>query len=350
MPNEGIPVPVVAKSRAYIIWIFVGIALLAGLIILGYLAYKSISDKNEQLRSEIIQFKQLTETLVRSSNNWTTKDDLRKSLANLLTPEDLRALERDIKAQGARLSAVGRTIGVISGRIAKLEESDSVGEENPNVEKCADGRLIDTHKYTQRPQNKRLKDSNDASVADVSFDASKKTPWNYEVFAKQFKLATIVSQRPSGQYIFHHNLKYSTTADGKKEYPIKITESTFQQTPLESMFYWINPKLDMNLFAGGKVLSFADGYGRKEKTLSLGVDLGLSLSSYGETKLDSWWRFFRFGAGYDAYRNAGRVSFSPAMFNIGKIIPLITNMYLTPQVAFDTGGGMIINLGIGPQL
>lgn len=114
---------VVPKSKWPVVGFIVGVGLLFGLLVLGYLAYKKLFDENTKLRAEITEFKQLTETLVRSSNEWTTKKDLKEYLSNLLTAEDLKKLQKDINNQGSRISAVGRTIGVLSGRIADLEKA-----------------------------------------------------------------------------------------------------------------------------------------------------------------------------------------------------------------------------------
>lgn len=340
---------VVPRSRLPVIGFVVGLAIVIGIGVVGYLAYQRLMSENIKLRSEITEFKQLTETLARSSTKWTTKDDLKDSLKHLLTAEDLKELQKDIRRQSARISAVGRTVGQINGRIAKLEESDQQGEVNENVAKCDDGRLIDTHRYTERTQTKRVKDSNEASVADVTFNAAKKKPWDYKLFGKNYNLTTVVSKKESGQLNFHHTLKYQTEADGNKEYPIKLASSEFQQVQLGNKMYWLNPQLDLGVYAGIKALD-VPVFGNNKTLGSVGVDLGLSLSSYGENKVDSWWRFLRIGAGYNANRRAFQASLSPALFNLGKVLPLINNLYIGPSVGLDTGGGMTINLGLGVGL
>ena len=114
--------------------------------------------------------------------------------------------------------------------------------------------------------------------------------------------------------------------------------------------YWFNPILDINAFIGGNVYPFANWSGNPTSTLSTGFDLGVSFSSYGETRADSWFRLFRLGVGYDAARRAASFSFAPFAFNIGKPLPLITNLFLTPRISFDSAGGLVVGVGIGPQL
>lgn len=341
---------IVTPSRFNSITTMVGVLLILGLIVVGYFGWKKLTSENARLQSQITEFKQLTETLVRSSNKWVTKSDLESQTKDLLTKEDFKALENDLDDLDARLTAVGRTIGSVKRKVASLEKSDSEGPENPKVVKCDDGRLIDVHGYTKRPQIKELKDSKEAPVADVKFDASKGKPWSYDVHRRDHKLVTVVGKRESGQLTFHHKLEYSIPSkDSKKWYSIDLMSSDYMQVPLKSKMFWFNPILDLNFFAGGKVYEFVNGPGNPGNIISIGVDIGLSLSSYGETRADSWFRLFRIGAGYNAERRAAHFSFAPFAFNLGKPLPLFTNLYLTPQLGLDTGGGMTVNLGIGPQ-
>jgi hypothetical protein len=338
-------------SRLTSILSFALVALLIGAVIVGYFAYKSLMDENAKLQNEVVQFKQLTESLVRSSTKWATKKDLETDLKDLMTKDDLKLLQKDLDKLDSRLTAVGRTVGSVKRKVAKLEASDREGKENPPVKICKEtGDPIDVHGYTKKVQIKELKDSNTAPVARAEFDAAKKKPWNYEVYGKEYKLTTVVGKKDSGQMTFHHQLKYAIPSkDPNKLYPVNILSSDYKQVPEKSKWFWLNPRLDVNFIAGGAVYKFADGPGRSDNILSMGADVGISLSSYGPTKVDSWFRMFRFGLGYNIERQAASLSFAPFAFNLGKPLPLLTNLYLTPQVAIDTGGGLTVNMGIGPQ-
>ena len=326
------------------------VILIAAVIVLGYFIWKEISEENQRLRSEVVQFKELTETLVRSSTNWATKEDLEDRLKDLLTKDDLNALEDDLDELDSNLKAVGKTVGSIKRKVSDLEKSDNEGPENPNVEVCDDGRLIDVHEYTKNPQVKEIKDIQEAPVAQVQFDASKKKPWKYEVYDRQYNLVTVVGKKDSGQLTFHHKLEYSVPGiDPDLSYNIDIFSSDFIQVPLKNKMFWFNPIMDLNFFVGGRVYGFADGPGRPKSVFSTGADMGISLSSYGETEADSLFRFFRIGVGYNAERQAAHFSIAPFLYNIGKPLPLLTNLYLAPQVGIDTSGGITVNLGIGPH-
>lgn len=340
---------IIAGSRLNsILTAFVAV-LAIGLIIVAYFTWKSLRDENQLLRNEIVESKKLTDTLIRSSTKWATKDDVVAALSGLVTKEDLNKIQNDLNSLGSRLSAVGQTIGTIKAKIAQLEASDREGPENP-VATCSDGKIIDVHGYTKKPQIKELEDSNKAPLANVQFDASKEKPWSYEAYRRDYKVVTVVGKKEDGQLTFHQQLQYSVPDKNKdKSYNIELLSSEYLQVPLKNQMFWFNPILDVNIFVGGNLYPFAQWSGRPDSMFSFGADIGLSLSSYGETKADSWFRLFRLGVGYDAERRAGHFSFAPFAFNIGKPLPLLTNLYLTPQIAIDTAGGLILGLGIGPH-
>ena len=179
---------VIIKSSKFQSFATVGsVVLIVAVIVLGYFIWKDISEENQKLRNEVVQFKELTETLVRSSTNWATKEDLEDRLKDLLTKEDFKALEGDLDGLGAKLKAVGKTVGSIKKKVSDLEDSDDEGPDNPNTEVCDDGRLIDVHEYTKNPQIKEIKDIQDAPIAEVEFDASKEKPWKYEVYDREYE-------------------------------------------------------------------------------------------------------------------------------------------------------------------
>lgn len=347
MPEERIVVATSSKINS-ILTAFVAV-LAVGLIIVAYFTWKSLKEENSKLRDEIVSFRQLTETLVRSSTTWATKADVNAALSNLVSKEDFKAIQDDLNKIGARLSAVGQTVGSIRSRIAQLESSDREGPERPGIV-CEDGKLVDVHGYTKKVQIKEVEDSNKAPVANVQFDASKDKPWNYETYRRDYKMITVVGKKEDGQLTFHQQLQYSVPdKDKEKKYNIELLSSEYLQVPLKNQMFWFNPILDLNMFVGGNVYPIGMWSGRPDSIFSFGGDIGFSFSSYGETKADSWFRLFRLGAGYDASRQAGHFSFAPFAFNAGKPIPLLTNFYITPQVSIDTAGGLVIGIGFGPQ-
>lgn len=352
MSNENQPqviyLPSPSKVRTIIM---VVVAVVAILIILGIGIYlKKLFDENAKLRTEVTEFKQLTDTLVRASTKWATKADLDDKLKDMLTKEDRAALQKDLDELRASLVAVGKTVGSLGRKVSDLERSTREGPQNPDVEKCADGRLIDKYGYTKAPQIKDMTDVNKAPLAEVSFDASKDKPWKYNVYERKFHLTTAVGKQDSGQMAFYHTLDYEVPEKSDQKYRIKLTSSEYLQVPQYRKMYWWNPLLDIGAFVGANIHSFALGPGRPDGVFSFGAELGISFSSYGYTKADNLWRFFRLGLGYDAERRSGHLSFAPVTFNVGDPLPLLTNLWVYPYVGIDSGGGVLLGGGIGFQL
>lgn len=322
------------------------VVVLAAIAGCGYFL-KGLLDENRRLHSEIVQFKALTETLVRSSTEWATKADVDKRVKELLSKDDLKAVKDDLKALGASLTAVGRTMGSIRRKVSALEKSDREGPRNQEVVQCADGRLIDVHGYTKAPQIKRLEDANKAPVAKVEFNAAESKPWKYTVFERSHRLTTVIGRKDSGQLTFHHVLKYSVPGESDKTFPVKLTASEYLQIPRSRQMFWWTPALDVGVFAGGRAYGIGGDAG---EAFSFGVDLGFSFSSYGRTKADSLLRLFRLGGGYDAQKGAAHFSFSPVQVNIGDPLPLLTNLWLWPYVGLDTAGGLNVGGSVGLRL
>ena len=324
--------------------------LVVGMVVVGYFGWRNMKEENLKLQTEIISSKQLTESLIRGSNQWATKDDLMAMLKDSLTKDELKSLKEDLKKMDSKLKSVGQTVGIIKNKVAKMEKSDNEGPSNDEVVVCeSTGELIDTHEYTKNPQIKELTDVNNAPLATVEFDAASPTPWSYEIFNREYYLTTTVGEKDNGQLIFYHDLKYSIPDVNEDKYLINLTSSEYKQIKGRSKFFWWNPKIDLNVFGGLNVYKFNFGKGRVNNIVSAGADIGISTSSYGETEVNSSFRFIRLGVGYDGERRAGRISFAPVLFNIGKPLPLLTNLYLAPQIGIDTAGGLTLTLGFGPQ-
>lgn len=316
---------------------------LISLIIVVFYFYKQIHEENINLRNEIVEFKNISETIARSSVKWVTKDDLNNHLKNILTKDEVDIIKKDLSILNSRLFSVGQTVGTIRSHIVKLENSTKEGPEN-QVVVCNDGRIIDVYGYTKKAQIKELIDSNAAPLASVQFNASKDKPWSYEVFKRDYKISTVIGKKDSGQLTFHQKLQYVVPeVDKNKTYNIDILSSEFSQTQLKNSMFWFNPILDFNVFLGGEIYKF-----NNNENISYGVDAGLSLSSYGETRADSWFRLFRLGIGYDFGRHLVGLSVAPIMFNAGKPLPLLTNLYIGPRLSVDSSG-LLLNVGIGSQ-
>ena len=176
--------------------------------------------------------------------------------------------------------------------------------------------------------------------------------WNWEDFRLTLKGETTTDGLDSNSVIkIKHNVSYklhmkikaqfiqAKLPNGVDTHYAKLFELDAQNKPigeleltqfevlttnaLASKMQWWNPKIDLGIGAGiNNKLGFA----------WMG-EIGVSLSSYGKTKNDNSWRFFRFGIGVTGEKDMS-LTFSPAQWNLGStgIIPLISNTWIFPFV------------------
>jgi hypothetical protein len=109
------------------------------------------------------------------------------------------------------------------------------------------------------------------------------------------------------------------------------------QKPKQKSMFWWAPHLDLGVFLGmnDKVSLFS------------GASIGFTTSGYGLTKNDLTWKFVRLGADFSS--DTIGLSFSPAQYNLGEVLPLISNLFIGPYISAASNGtkGLGLNLTVG---
>jgi hypothetical protein len=154
----------------------------------------------------------------------------------------------------------------------------------------------------------------------IKGDAIRKT-LSYKLHQK-FRGQLIESKLPTGGRNHYFKL-YELDTEEKKVGEIKLSKfEVLRSEDLPEKMFWWNPKLDLHI-----------GFGINHKVQFSWIgDIGLSLSAYGQTKNDLRWRFFRVGVGTNGQDFS--LSFTPILYNIGKNLPLVSNIYITPSLAY----------------
>tara|TARA_B100000809_G_scaffold265600_1_gene324945 strand:+ start:314 stop:1303 length:990 start_codon:yes stop_codon:yes gene_type:complete len=113
--------------------------------------------------------------------------------------------------------------------------------------------------------------------------------------------------------------------------PLFVQEfSTIKALKSIEKFHWLAPHLDVGV------------------SLSVGTSpevlptLGVSLSGYGATKDDLKWRFLR--GGVEVNEEGVGVSLCPALYNVGKPLPLVSNIWVTACYGHKDTGKILIQL------
>ena len=145
----------------------------------------------------------------------------------------------------------------------------------------------------------------------------------------------------------HENGTFSYTAETYLEnnfvkkskgiqYPLKLKNITFEEMPFKGKKFRFNPRIALG---GGFT------------TESLFPQLNLSVFSYGRTEVDMDWRFLTVGVGQAGDGDDGNKFvgvFTPLEYNIGKLLPIVDNIFVGPSFSVDsdskTGYGALLSV------
>jgi len=119
------------------------------------------------------------------------------------------------------------------------------------------------------------------------------------------------------------------------EPPLRLENfSVVRRRKLLSHFRGVNPKLEIALVGSTPILN---------AKFQIAPEIALSLMSYGDTEDDLRWRFIRVGLSFDG--STVGISASPASYNLGKELPLVSNVWLSPIYIWNEGHGLGMALG-----
>jgi hypothetical protein len=295
-------------------------------------------DLSAQVQQSHVAYKQISETLARAENQMVTKSEL-NAFAKA-TGIDLKAVKKDLKSLGADLSAVGETVASIKGKTIADGESDETIPHDPG-EQPKDCKLCDTHGYTAAIQAKDVK-VGEMPHARVEFDASEAKPWTIKSDDIDVKVTTVLGEGDEDDVtVFYHTvsmLNKSRPELADKEFKLKITSSKFVQTlDNNKEFYWWAPHLDLSL-DNSFVFDAGDDFYR------FGGSIGFSTMAYGRTINDNDWRFLRLGLGINSKENP-YATFEPVRYNLGKFIPIISDLWFGAGVLYDGNWGLSLSIG-----
>ena len=142
---------------------------------------------------------------------------------------------------------------------------------------------------------------------------------------QQFKVQFVETKLPTGARN-HYAKLYELDDKGQNAGELQLTSfEVLRSEEMPAHFMWWDPKLDVALWGGANT-----------KLQGVwGGDLGISIMAYGKTDNDISWKFLRLGVG--ATRFGFEMSFAPVQYNIGVVLPLVSNLWLTPLVGYDFG-------------
>lgn len=156
--------------------------------------------------------------------------------------------------------------------------------------------------------------------------------WKTGVYPLEYNAKVVQAEQVTGQW----NTYVEAWAENNKDpesrgekLPLKITQAEFKQVKevTERMFWW-NPKID-----------FGIGWSSTNSS-TVNFGMGFSAMGYGRTENDLKWRFLRLAFMTDSEFDSYYGSFSPAGYNLGEFLPIISNLWLWPEVTYSDEGKM----------
>lgn len=309
-----------AKDIIYITLIAVG-------LFFGYRLYKDLTAKVE---AQKIAYEQLAENIVRSSSEFVTKSDLNKFGDKISASFDM--MKNDIHKLGGEVVAVGNTIAQLEEYIEKNQASDTIEE----VE------LEDGTKTTA--EFKRIDNKDGLPMAWARYTLGKGLPWDTGTYPLEFHVNTVLGLTEDDQVIPEHELVvYNKGIEELKDtpFPLMITSSDFKQIrPDTKQFFWWAPHIDFGVNGGATLTGHA----------TMGLDIGFSIMAYGHTKNDNDWRLLRASFGLRDKFKEPQFTLSPVGYNLGKVIPIVSDLWLYPTVGFGFSDTYSLGVTIGTTL
>lgn len=261
------------------------------------------------------QLKQVNEEV----QNWIKENDARATDVGILKGK----LNAIMNGQGERIQIVKvpetTIIKGADGEICKLSQInnvDSVSSLGKYVWLDLDG---DGQPDTKT--NKLILPYKDYRI-DIEVDALQNI-FNYSLH-QNFKGEFVKAITKAGGTV--HFIRLNEIDDkGNKIGEIKITDFkvvTENPDKVSKKFFAWNPQIDfgINTNLSNTLKSSVSG------------EIGLSTSSYGQTKDDNDWRFIRLSIGKSGDKYTG--NFSPACWNGGKVIPVVKDLLLCPTIGY----------------
>jgi len=157
--------------------------------------------------------------------------------------------------------------------------------------------------------------------------------WKTGVYPIEYKTNIIQTEQQDGQ----NNTYLESWVENNKDtdsigikLPIMVTIAEFTQVKnTDTEFFIWAPHVNLNVDFGLSSIEY-----------NVGSGLSFSMSGYGKTKNDLSWRFIDAGLSTNGNKVWGKLT--PFSYNMGGMLPLISNTFIGPYVGYEFSGGSIL--------
>jgi len=315
-----------------------------GILVLGagtFIIYKQmeISKRQSAIENSIVEQKEIADNIMRSLSKYSTKEDLEAFAKNQNL--NLDAIRKDLENLNANLVAINNVVVSSKGQTGTGKPSTGTTP-NPNPTPV-DPNNPDPYGYLANRQEFQLNEQFDnvaIPMGKVGFSAWKDKPWDYNIPARTYSVTnTIGTDENQRHYVYN---KF-TVKVGDQSYDLKISSAqTVEQYP-EAKFSFFNPRIYLGIDGGAR---FANKPGEPLVHGEASPNINVGIMSYGRYKNQPDISVLQVGAGYSIDARRPNLSVTPIMYNIGKHLPLMNNLYVGPSVNVDLDGKFSVMGGV----
>jgi hypothetical protein len=327
--------------KSHITTIILAVSLGVVLVLLGKVAWTNhqLTNRTEQLNSQLMQAK------LDVGRAETMFGDASAKIHKLN-----KQIQDEIEARDAEITRYGELKARYDVLVAKKPvtktETIYISEdpiECPNTkfvrgliyEAITDKSLLPLREYTGRLEDFRI--SIDCTITPVPND-QRHIPMSagYQLHQK-FGGQLVETRLPTGG-INHYVTLFEIGPEGQRlddlkldSWEVVVTDETAPK------WFWWTPHLDILGFVGAG----------PENLPYLGGSLGVSFMGYGVTEDDLSWRVLRISGDFGTDVGIG---ITPALYNLGDLIPLISNLWVGPHVSKGLNTTWTLGVVLGAQL
>lgn len=312
--------------------ILLSIGAIIVMIALAFIIYsqRQISERQISIETQLVKQKELVDGITRSQNEYATKDDINKFIKD--NNVNLKSIQDDLGRLGASITAANIVTVHSSGQVTNNVPSTTTGGINP-----VPVTIPDPFGYLHSTQLLSLNENFGNTlvpIGQIGFSAWQQAPWNVDILPRTYKVVNVIGTDENQRAYVYNKF---TVQVNNKSYDVKIdTAETKQEFPEAKWSLW-NPRLFLGM-DGGVTIQKVKG--------EFVPNVNVGIMSYGRYKNQPDFSVLQVGVGYGTVSQNIQFNIMPAAYNIGKHIPLMSNMYLGPSIHIDTGGAISIMAGI----
>lgn len=292
--------------------------------------------KNQMIEKSMVEFKQLSNDIVRNQGNYASKEEIEKIIkANNV---DISPIKKDLEKLDAKIESISIIVSSSSGYKKNNLSSTSTQPIDPKekppeqIVKCKDGESIkcpsaDPNGYLTNKQFLEINEqfgTSQVPIGEVEFEAYKAKPWGINIFPRNYKTFTVLGVDEEGRHYAYSKFNIEVN---NKSYSVKIDKANYiEEYPTAKFRFGTYPYLGLNV--GSSI--------NNSPRLEIAPSLEIFLLSYGKTKLQPNWLFFGLGLGYETQAKKINLTASPIEYNVAQHLPLVKNIFIGPSVSINS--------------